>query len=306
MPNLRVTSSFDKWAETFESKPNPLFGIEIEEAVNEGISLLLKREDFIDSSIRGNKFRKLKYNILYALTHGYESITSIGGAYSNHLLALAKVTEIFGIRTYGLVRGECPEKLSPVLQQCIELGMEIRWVSRNEFRNRENETVVANWLKTIPGNTLWIPEGGANALSLMGCRELPLEIEESFDYLCLPCGTAGTLAGCIASGRKSFVTIGYPVLKNGEFLHGKVQELSRLSGFETSRWFLETDYHFGGYAKTSPQLVEFAGKIEALTSGSLRPDLTYNAKALFGVIEGIRKKIFAPGSTIIYVVTQGN
>ena len=175
------------------------------------IKLYLKREDLIHPSISGNKWRKLKYNMLRAHEINASSILTFGGAFSNHIYATAAAGAACGINTIGVIRGELVKPLNPTLKEASAWGMKLIPVSREEYKNKTSEEFLAS-LESKYGQYYLIPEGGSNVLALKGCAEIG-SISEKFDYWCLSCGTGGTLAGLVSGLDKQSKVLGFPALK---------------------------------------------------------------------------------------------
>jgi 1-aminocyclopropane-1-carboxylate deaminase len=263
------------------------------------VTLWIKRDDLLHPVISGNKWRKLKYNLDEALYLGADTIISMGGAYSNHLYALAYVGRTTGLKTIGIIRGERPAPLTPTMQDMENWGMEMRFVSRSDYRHYRN---YKHW-QDLPGikpKQYWLPEGGANSLSLKGIEELVNEIDILYDTLCVACGTGTTLAGLIKTVPGQQSVLGFAALKNADFLPSDVQSL--LFG-EFHNWEIFQDYHFGGFAKLNLELALFMSDFEQKTSIPLEP--VYTGKMLYGLYNLIAKDYFKPGQRIIAVHTGG-
>ncbi|WP_411726899.1 1-aminocyclopropane-1-carboxylate deaminase/D-cysteine desulfhydrase [Methyloglobulus sp.] len=266
---------------------------------NHDINLWIKRDDLLHPVISGNKWRKLKYSLDEALSLGTDTIISMGGAYSNHLHALAYVGRILGLNTIGIIRGERPVPLTPTLLDMENWGMELRFVSRPDYRHYRN---YKHW-QDLPGlkpHQYWLPEGGATSLALKGIAELVDEIDIPYDTLCVTCGTGATLAGLINAVSGKISVLGFAALKNAGFLQSDVQSL--LSG-EFHNWEIFQDYHFGGFAKLNPTLVSFMAAFEQKTLIPLEP--VYTGKMLYGLYDLIAKGYFKPGQRIVAVHTGG-
>jgi 1-aminocyclopropane-1-carboxylate deaminase len=262
-------------------------------------SLWIKRDDLLHPVISGNKWRKLKYNLDEALSLGTDTIISMGGAYSNHLHALAYTGKVLGLKTIGIIRGERPTPLTPTLLDMENWGMELRFISRSDYRHYRN---YKRW-HDLPGlkpYQYWLPEGGANSLALRGIAELADEIDIPYDTLCVACGTGTTLAGLINAVSGQISVLGFAALKNADFLRSDVQSL--LSG-EFHDWEIFQDYHFGSFAKLNPELALFMARFEQKTSIPLEP--VYTGKMLYGLYDLIAKGYFKPGQRIIAVHTGG-
>jgi 1-aminocyclopropane-1-carboxylate deaminase len=263
------------------------------------VGLWLKRDDLLHPIISGNKWRKLKYNLDEAFSQGADTIISMGGAYSNHLHALAYVGKILGLKTIGIIRGEQPALLTPTLLDMQGWGMELRFISRSDYRHYRNYGH-DHGLPEIKPNQYWLPEGGANSLALRGIAELVAEIDIPYDILCVACGTGATLAGLINAVTGQHTVLGFAALKNTGFLQADVQSL--LSG-EFHNWAIIHDYHFGGFAKLNPKLELFMRNFKQQTLIPLEP--VYTGKMLYGIYDLLTKGYFKPGRCIIAVHTGG-
>jgi 1-aminocyclopropane-1-carboxylate deaminase len=211
-------------------------------AQENGLRWLLKRDDQIHPQLSGNKFRKLRDNLRQAKASGCTQLASFGGAYSNHIAAVAAAGAIFGFSTIGFIRGEAQTPLNPTLQTAVDNGMELRYLDRTTYRNRNAPSFQAQLLKDHPKVYL-IPEGGTNAFALPGCaaiiEELKSQLDTLPDYITLPCGTGGTLAG-LASGLAPdtpTTILGFPVLKGG-FMTETIQT-TPISLVSPAEWKME-------------------------------------------------------------------
>lgn len=261
-----------------------------------GVRLLLKRDDLIDPEIPGNKWRKLRYNLAAARAHG--TVLTFGGAYSGHLRAVAAAGRRFGFRTIGVVRGEEHLPLNPSLAQAAAWGMRLTYLDRAAYRRKHTEEVLAR-LRERFGDFHLLPEGGSNADAVRGCAEIPGEITEPFDVICCACGTGGTLAGIAAGLRPGQRAIGFPVLKGAAFLAAEVTRLQ--GGAPVGDWSLEPGYHFGGYARRGAELDGFIADFRDRHGVEL--EWVYVAKMLYGVYDLAARGVFAPGTTVVAVIT---
>lgn len=274
------------------------------------INLYIKREDLKHPTIQGNKFRKLKYNLETAKTQQQKTLLTFGGAFSNHIYAVAAAGQAFDFETIGVIRGERIEPLNPTLQFAETNGMKLHFVSRSAYRNKNDSDFINN-LKKQFGDFYLIPEGGSNELAVKGCIEIVSDISIDFDYLSSPIGTGGTLGGLILGTGKKGKVLGFPALKGGDFLKDDIQNLL-LKTIEKGiihhktipqNWEIITDYHFGGYAKHKPELVNFINNFKEKHHVPLEP--IYTGKMLFGIYDLIQKDYFKPNSTIIAIHTGG-
>jgi 1-aminocyclopropane-1-carboxylate deaminase len=194
-------------------KPSILTKIDDSLLAQYQIELWMKRDDLLHPVISGNKWRKLKYSLDYALSSGADTIVSMGGAYSNHLHALAFAGKVVGLKTLGFIRGERPETLTPTLCELQNWGMELKYVSRSDYRLLRQYKGCHDLPGLMP-RQYWLPEGGAQALALKGVAELVNEIDVAYDILCVPCGTGATLAGIIDAVPEQVAVMGFAALKN--------------------------------------------------------------------------------------------
>ncbi len=264
-----------------------------------GIQVFVKREDQNHPFVSGNKWWKLKYNLATAINQGHDTLLTFGGAYSNHIFATAAAAKELGLKSVGIIRGEETFPLNSTLSFARECGMQLHYVSREAYRHKTEEEFL-NELKDRFGKFYMIPEGGTNALAVKGCSEFANNLcrEIDFDYLCLAVGTGGTAAGMIEGTPESKTILGFPVLKGADFLKEEIK------GFTSKlNWHLMMDYHFGGYAKTTPALFPLINEIEQQFHIPL--DQVYNAKMFFGVFDLIKKDFFRSGSTILLLHTGG-
>ncbi len=262
-----------------------------------GVHLSILRLDLIHPTIGGNKWYKLKYNLEEAKQQGHDTILTFGGAYSNHILSTAVAGNMFGFKTIGIIRGEEYQPLNPVLQLAVEKGMVLKYVPREQYRDKNNVAFVDSLHSTF-GNFFLIPEGGSNELGVKGCEEILQFPTQPFDVVCLACGTGATLAGIIRSLKPGQAAIGFPVLKNGEFITNEVKKYISENG---NNWSLQTQYHFGGYARQTIELNEFISSFYKATSILL--DTVYTGKLLFGIMDMIKQDRFAAGTRLLAIHT---
>ena len=270
--------------------------------------LFILREDLIHPEISGNKWRKLKYNIVEAKKNNFDILLTFGGAYSNHIAATSAAGKYYGLKTIGIIRGEEVLPLNPTLQLAKDNGMIFKYVSREQYReNNKYDSALIESLKKEFGQFYIVPEGGSNSLAVKGCTEIINKIAVEYDVICSACGTGGTLAGIIASTQKE--VLGFPALKGGNFLREDINDLlgnyTNLFGVrvENNHWKLVTTYHFGGYAKIKPELIEFVRHFKKKHQIPL--DLIYTGKMLFGIYDLLQETKQLDGKTIIAVHTGG-
>lgn len=288
----------------FEQNPTtPLTEINHPLTSHYNVKFFIKREDLIHPHISGNKWYKLKYNLIEARKLGYKILLTFGGAYSNHIYATASAGKEFGFETIGVIRGEEHLPLNPTLSFAQSCGMQFFYLDRLSYRDKYNEKIIDN-LKNKFGDFYLIPEGGSNKLAVKGCSEIISGIKIPFDFICTASGTGGTLAGLTAGLNSNSKAIGFSVLKGGEFLKDNVIKLLSEAGREnSSNWEVITDYHFGGYAKSDEELNYFCEEFREKYDIEIEP--IYTGKMLWGVLDLIQKKYFPENSTIIALHSGG-
>lgn len=264
-----------------------------------GITLEIKREDLLHPFVSGNKFRKLKYNVLQAKAENQSVLLTFGGAFSNHIAAVAYAGKEQGFETIGVIRGdELRNKISenPTLSFAQECGMRFEFVTREAYRHK-TETAFIEQLQVKFGSFYLVPEGGTNDLAVKGCEEVLTEFDAHFDFVCSAVGTGGTISGLINSALPHQKVLGFPALK-GDFLQNEIHKF-----VNNKNWELITDYHFGGYGKVTTEFIEWMNWFYAQTGIPLDP--IYTGKMVFGVMDLIQRNYFPPKSKILMIHTGG-
>jgi 1-aminocyclopropane-1-carboxylate deaminase len=269
-----------------------------------GVRLIVKREDLNHPTISGNKWWKLKYNLEEARRLDYQTLLTFGGAFSNHLYATAAAARELGFRSIGIVRGEEILPLNPTLTFATQSGMLLHYLSREAYREKNDPALLEEMRKKF-GDFYPLPEGGTNDLAVRGCAEFGRSLSAvEFDYLCLPVGTGGTMAGITGGLNDQKEVIGISVLKNGDFLRKEVGTLIENNFKEIyGKWTLLTSYHHGGYARVTKELVGFIKNMKEKHDLPLDP--VYTGKLLWAVMEEVKKGMFRRGSTILALHTGG-
>ena len=264
-----------------------------------GIELTFKREDLLHPHISGNKFRKLKYNILEARVQGKDTLLTFGGAFSNHIAATAAAGKLHGFSTIGIIRGnELVDKVgeNPTLTFARSCGMNLKFVSRDSYRHKEQKAFLEE-MRDAYGEFYLLPEGGTNELAIKGCEEILYEGDASFTHIVCAAGTGGTIAGIARSARPGQRVLGVVSLK-GEGLEEEIASYG-----VPNNWHLIKDYHFGGYGKVTKDLIVFMNDFFDKTGILLDP--VYTGKMVFGVIDLARKGYFPANSQILLIHTGG-
>ncbi|MEQ8418163.1 MAG: pyridoxal-phosphate dependent enzyme [Imperialibacter sp.] len=267
-----------------------------------GVRLIVRREDLNHPHISGNKYWKLKYNLLEADKLGHHTVLTFGGAFSNHIAATAAACKAVGLKSIGIIRGEDADLSNPTLAQALKNGMALHRISRTKYKEKELPSF-ADEMRTLFGDFFLIPEGGTNHLAIQGASEMVNRIDTPYDYLALPVGTGGTMAGCIDCLKGKRQIIGFSALK-GNFLTEEIIALQRqhsLSAF--GNWDMINNYHFGGYGKVKDDLIVFVKAFEDEFAIPLEP--VYTGKMMFGLLEMIKNAYFRKGSVIYTIHTGG-
>ncbi|MEU0411007.1 pyridoxal-phosphate dependent enzyme [Streptomyces griseorubiginosus] len=281
--------------------PSPVQELSDPRFTRHGLRLLLKRDDLIHPEIVGNKWRKLAPNLTAAAGR---TVVTFGGAYSNHLRATAAAGRLLGLPTVGVVRGQelARRPLNPSLTRCAADGMRLHFVDRSTYRDKTEPATLARVLRAADAEDAYVvPEGGSNTLAVRGCRALGEELSGPADVVAIACGTGGTLAGLAAGLSPGRRALGIPVLRGG-FLTADIESLQhRAFGTRRGEWTLDDRFHFGGYARTPPELEAFAEDFEH--RHGVPVERLYVAKLLYGLVTLAEEGAFARGTTVAAVVT---
>jgi len=278
--------------------------IHAETLQKQAVKLFVKRDDLLDPLISGNKYRKLKYNLLNARSSGYDTLLTFGGAYSNHIHAVAAAGNKFGFKTIGIVRGESVKPVNSTIKDARQLGMQLKFISREAYRQKGDKQFLSMLDKEF-GPFYCIPEGGANLPAIQGCEEIVNELNNAqYQYICCACGTGCTLAGLICGLQGDHHVLGFPVVKGGTYLTRDIKKwIKARSGKQFSNWQLISDYHFGGFVRWNLDLVHFINAFRAEHRIMLDP--LYTGKMFYGIFDLIEKGFFERGSKILAVHTGG-
>ncbi len=271
----------------------------IDDILLSNFAVTIKREDQIHDFVSGNKYRKLKYNLAEAINKNNICLLTFGGAYSNHIAAVAAAGLEMGLETIGIIRGEeLVDRMAgnPTLSFAKSKGMQLHFVSREEYKKKTDLKFI-NFLREKFGEFYLIPEGGTNALAVKGCEEILNESDLDFDYICTPVGTGGTIAGLINASGPDQTVIGFSSLK-GTF------QKEIIESFATKRNYYLTDaYCFGGYAKIDSQLIRFINEFKKNNEIPLDP--IYTGKMMYGIFDLLKQGYFKENSRILAVHTGG-
>lgn len=269
-----------------------------------GVELYMKREDRIHPFISGNKYRKLKYNILDAKKNKDQTLLTFGGAFSNHISAVAYAGKESEFNTIGIIRGdELKNDLestldgNSTLKQAYKHGMQFEFVSRQDYRIKDSNLFIES-LKDKFGSFYLIPEGGTNELAVKGCQEILTVEDKFFDVICAAVGTGGTISGIINSIDDCQKVLGFSALK-GDFLENEIKKYT----IENRKWSLINNCHLGGFAKVNEAFIHFLNNFKKETSIPLDP--IYTGKMMYKLIEMIKNGYFSSGTKILTIHTGG-
>ena len=260
------------------------------------VRLFIKRIDKIHPFVSGNKWFKLKYNLLEAQKQGLNTLLTFGGAYSNHIAATAFAAQEKGLKSIGIIRGEEHLPLNTTLRFAIENGMKLHYVSRSDYREKTSANFLEK-LKAQFGDFYLIPEGGSNKLAIKGAAEI-LDSIDNQDYICCAVGTGGTIAGIINASNNKQTVIGFPAIKGFEQLKKDVRDWTN-----TVNYKFINDYVGNGYAKINIDLVDFINEFDATHNIPL--DGIYTGKMMLGILDLVAKDYFPKGSSILAIHSGG-
>ena len=270
--------------------------------IEKQVTVSMLRLDKIHPVISGNKLFKLHYFLEEAVAGKYDTIVTFGGAYSNHLAATAYACNLLQLKSVGIVRGEKPVQLSHTLQQCMQNGMQLKFISRQEYAKKETAAFNED-LKAEFGECVIIPEGGYHPLGARGAALImDLIKDNNYTHICTASGTATTLAGLLMAAKPMQKVVNFPVLKGITDNKMRIKKLTGNSN-EFENLLILNQYHFGGYAKKTETLINFMN--DCWLQYKLPLDFVYTAKMFFGVIDSIKNGVFVEGSRILCVHTGG-
>mgnify|MGYP002652933439 CR=1 FL=1 len=279
--------------------PSPVDHISDELFTKHRVKVWVKREDLIHPEIMGNKWRKLKYNLLESIKQGKKGILTFGGAYSNHIAATAAACRDNQLKSIGIIRGD---ELSPnsnhTLRTAHQNGMELRFVDRTLFRQlKESPNLIG-----ASDEYYLVPEGGTNALAIKGCTEIIDELTDNYNYIFTAFGTGGTMAGLLKGLGGTSELVGISSLK-GNWMDQEFSELCSNNNISYTNYQIINDFHFGGYGKVTDELIQFINRTKQ--KNGLQLDPIYTGKLYFGVCKLIADDFFPENSKILVIHTGG-
>ncbi|MBI3138529.1 MAG: 1-aminocyclopropane-1-carboxylate deaminase [Sphingobacteriales bacterium] len=259
------------------------------------LTVSMLRLDKLHPVISGNKWFKLRFYLEEAHAQGKKTLLTFGGAWSNHIHATAAACRIHHLDAIGIIRGEEAAELSPTLRQAREMGMQLRFISRGQYREKWIPDDIAI------SNCLIVGEGGYGKPGAAGAATI-LDYANPHDYthICCAMGTGTMLAGIMNRSPATVTCLGISVLKNNPALSGQVRAL--LANPQQDPVIIP-DYHFGGYAKQTPELIQFMNNFYRVTG--IPTDFVYTGKLCYAISALAGKNYFPPGSKILLIHSGG-
>jgi 1-aminocyclopropane-1-carboxylate deaminase len=266
--------------------------------------LTIRRLDLIDTITGGNKWYKLRYNLERFRSGNYSELVTFGGAYSNHIAAVARACKLAKIPCTGIIRGERAYAENTTLSRAQQDGMQLKFVSRTDYGHKNNLEYI---MALFPGlrSGYFVPEGGSNEEGVRGCMEILTETDSQFSHIAVACGTGATASGLIMTLKSHQQLVGFSVLRDQHDLERTIARILHSFDFGDKKvsWHIEHDFHFGGYAKSTPELIRFTENFTARHGIPVEP--VYTGKLFFGIDQLINSGFFPPGSNILAIHSGG-
>lgn len=263
------------------------------------ISFSVLRLDKIHPIISGNKWFKLRFYLEEAIVQNKQTILTFGGAYSNHIIATAAAAKQHALKSIGIIRGEEGKKLSLTLEEAKELGMQLYFISREDYSNKK----MPDELKEIKDQCYIIDEGGYGKNGMKGASTIiNLISSEKYTHICCAVGTGTMTAGLIANSSSQQKITGVSVLKNNRSIESEINLLLEVE-MEENKWTIIHDYPFGGYAKYNPQLLDFMNEFYRQTN--IPTDFVYTGKLFFAIIDLNKKGYFNKQEELLVIHSGG-
>lgn len=266
---------------------------------NKVAALDMLRLDQIHPIISGNKWYKLRLNMAHAIEHKYKTIVTFGGGYSNHLIATAFAANKFGIPSVGIIRGKY-ERLTPTLEACKAEGMELIFVSQEDYKNKHQP----DWAKSMATHfdeIFIIPEGGANEWGRAGAGLIDRFVKDSYTHIAVSVGTGTTLIGLRNSLKDSQTVMGFAPMKQGSYLKDYIGE--HLKPEKNKNWALYDQWHFGGFGKWSEEQIAFMN--EFYKDNQIPLDVVYTSKMMYGIREMLTDNFFSVSDRVLCIHSGG-
>ncbi|MBK7373482.1 MAG: pyridoxal-phosphate dependent enzyme [Saprospiraceae bacterium] len=266
-------------------------------------SLMVKRDDLIHPQVSGNKYRKLQGILDHVQSNNIKGVLTFGGAFSNHIYATAAAAAAYGLESIGIIRGE-DDDANPTLRFVRANGMKLFFVPRSEYSLKLDSILVRSIINQYRHLQV-IPEGGDDPLAYDGLGMVITEMIDQGhnpDYLVVAAGTGTTAVGLLKALKKYQLDtklLIFPALKH----QGLHKDIIKKAGVDSSQAIYCDQYHFGGYARATEELIEFMNNFLKVTGIPLDP--VYNAKLVYGLYQMGKEKWFKPADRVIWLHTGG-
>lgn len=257
------------------------------------------RLDLLHPVVSGNKWYKLRLNVKHALENGFKTIVTSGGGFSNHLIATAFTAKRLGIKSVGIVRGKY-DVLTPTLKACADEGMELIFVTQEDYKNRNQP----DWEKNIVAHfdeIMIIPEGGANEWGRTGAGLLSRFVKDEYTHVIVSVGTGTTLIGLRNKIWEEQQLFGFVPMKNGAYLKDTIS--GHIAPGKDKNWQLFDNWHFGGFGKWNDELLTFMN--EFYKENNIPLDIIYTSKMMYGLRELLGENVFSATDKLLCIHTGG-
>lgn len=272
--------------------------------------ITVKRFDEMHPTINGNKWFKLMFNLDEMKRRGAKQLVTFGGAFSNHIYATAATAKELGLHAVGIIRGEEPKDYSPTLLFAKECGMELCFISRADYEERNSEEMKA-WVYEKWESAFLVPEGGSNYLGMNGAMQMVSEEDFKFDNWLVAAGTGTTAAGLLVQSKPHQKVWIYSALKGENYMRNEIR--NKLIYFfhdeaaadeVLDRAIVFSEDEFGGYGKSNSELIEFIQEMNK--THQLPLDVVYTGKLMHSFF--VQNKKPNEGSVLMFHTggLQGN
>jgi 1-aminocyclopropane-1-carboxylate deaminase/D-cysteine desulfhydrase-like pyridoxal-dependent ACC family enzyme len=262
-------------------------------------TLDMLRLDLLHPVVSGNKWYKLRLNLKHAIEGGFKTVVTSGGGFSNHLIATAFTARAFGLKSVGIVRGKY-DTLTPTLEQCKNEGMELIFVTQEDYKNQHEP----DWARNLVAHfdeTLIIPEGGANEWGRAGAGLLNRFIKDDYTHIVVAVGSGTTLTGIRNKTNEHQHILGFVPMKQGGYLKGYISD--HLQPEKNKNWQLFEEYHFGGFGKWNDELLGFMN--DFYRENNIPLDLVYTSKMMYGIQRLLADNYFCSADKILCIHSGG-
>lgn len=259
------------------------------------------RLDLIHPFVSGNKWYKLWLSLEQARAEDAKRIITFGGAWSNHLLATSVAANLFGFSSVGIVRGtHAKSGFTDTLKRCVSYGMHLEFLSREEY-DQKTDSVWLDALKNRYPRSFVIPEGGSNEFGRRGAERIAALVPPDYTHVCLAAGTGTTFVGLRNALPPDIAMLGFVPMKGGAYLREEIEKY--LKEGKNINWRLFDEWHFGGFGKRTPELVDFMSRFKEEQGFAL--DVVYTSKMMYGLAELLARGYFPSEARMLCIHTGG-